>query len=167
MSVVCSEQSSSIFFSFSCNSRSRKRNLFSEADCSRSANSYSRRAPSKSFVAFSNIEFNPSRFWSSASRSLQASEYSAVRIDMRALRSSKESAEASRLPPKRIPSAEINSPESVATAKSFPFFLQDKAPSISRKIATSCSNRATSGASESGAFTLSIAQARAFFGSGA
>ena len=83
---------------------------------------------------------------------------------IRALRSSNESADASRLPPKTIPSAEMNSPASVAAAQSFPCFLKAKAASRSRKIAMLCNNRATNGARESGAFTFSRAQTRASCG---
>src|SRR5207253_8114640 len=82
-------------------------------------------------------------------------------------RSSKEADGVSPLPAKTTPSAEINSPVSVAAARLFPLFLKRRASSRSGKIATLWRNRAKSGASESGAFTLSIAQATAFFGSAA
>ena len=58
----------------------------------------------------------------------------------------------------------MNSPASVAAAQSFPCFLKDNAASKSGNIATLCSNRPTSRARESGAFTFSRAQASASCG---
>ena len=114
--------------------------------------------------ATSRARFAASRFARKASRSFASAASSLASALICVLRSSSESARTSLLPPKIIPSAEINSPAMVAIASAGSVCLCFNARSRPGKTATLPSNCLTSNPSDFGAATLSTAQAMASCG---
>ena len=122
-----SEMKLSIFCAASWSSRSSSALLFLAAERARSAACCLVRASSRSRAVFSDFVFASSRFWRSPSRCAFKTDNSAVRMEMRDLRSSNDSFCALPRPPKTIPSAEMNSPASVAAARPGEVFLKRSA----------------------------------------
>ena len=115
-------------------------------------------------AAISSAVFPSSRLAQTELRSSASAASSFARLAICALRSSKEAARTSLLPPKTIPSAETNSPASVAIASVGSLFLHSSASCKSEKMTTLPSNCLTSGSSDRGEVSLSLAHASAPLG---